>query len=164
MTSKNYIFAHSHIIKKGREHFNFEIATSKISYKKIHEDFSVFINLFIYLLQAIFLLSVWFNEMCLRYLQIQPELERLGDCHFLGSLHRSKGNLPPPAALTPGSPGQHSVGNPCPPLSVCTHSPSGIFPARHVSTCKVHVCVESSLSVLAQLITSFSEFSNILIY
>lgn len=88
----------------------------------------------------------------LSYLQIQPELERLGDCHFLGSLHRSKGNLPPPAALTPGSPGQHSVGNPCPPLSVCTHSPSGIFPARHVSTCTVHVCVESSMSVLAQLI------------
>lgn len=102
--------------------------------------------------------------MCFSYLQIQPELERLGDCHFLGSLHRSKGNLPPPAALTPGSPGQHSVGNPCPPLSVCTHSPSGIFPARHVSTCTVHVCDESALSVLAVLILPMQGVSNAITY
>ncbi|XP_054724261.1 latrophilin Cirl-like [Uloborus diversus] len=64
--------------------------------------------------QGIFILAFY----CITDEKIQPELERLGDCRLLGHLHRSKGHLPPPAALTPGSPGQHSVGNPCPPLSV----------------------------------------------
>ncbi|CAL1297640.1 unnamed protein product [Larinioides sclopetarius] len=72
-------------------------------------------------IQGIFILLFY----CITDEKIQPELERLGECSLLGSLHRSKGHLPPPAALSPGSPGQHSVGNPCPPLSVCTHSPSG---------------------------------------
>ncbi|GIY95463.1 adhesion G protein-coupled receptor L3 [Caerostris extrusa] len=70
--------------------------------------------------QGLFILIFY----CIMDEKIQPELERLGECSLLGSLNRSKGSLPPPAALTPGSPGQHSVGNPCPPLSVCTHSPS----------------------------------------
>ncbi|XP_055935902.1 latrophilin Cirl-like isoform X2 [Argiope bruennichi] len=55
-------------------------------------------------IQGIFILLFY----CLTDEKIQPELERLGECSLLGSLHRSKGNLPPPAALTPGSPGQHS--------------------------------------------------------
>ncbi|PRD31550.1 UNVERIFIED_CONTAM: Adhesion G protein-coupled receptor L3 [Trichonephila clavipes] len=64
---------------------------------------------------------------CITDEKIQPELERLGECSLLGSLQRSKGNLPPPGALTPGSPGQHSVGNPCPPLSeVCQEVESPI--------------------------------------
>ncbi|XP_042910898.1 latrophilin Cirl isoform X2 [Parasteatoda tepidariorum] len=54
--------------------------------------------------QGIFILIFY----CITDEKIQPELERLGDCRFLGSLNRSKGNLPPPAALSPGSPGQHS--------------------------------------------------------
>ncbi|KFM72959.1 Latrophilin-3, partial [Stegodyphus mimosarum] len=54
--------------------------------------------------QGIFILAFY----CITDEKIQPELERLGECQLLGPLHRSKGNLPPPAALTPGSPGQHS--------------------------------------------------------